>query len=472
MVALVLLAALAATAKDIAKIKSPFVPSVTNGASGTFQMSAANNRAQVSIKAAGLVTNTDYQLLIGGVPEAEFNSGSKGKGNLKLLSSSTNLNQSLDMDPRGHVVSIFDGVTNVLALEVIGTNAPTNCVYLESTSLAPTTNAISTNAPTGTAALTYKVNRGIAAFTVALTKVQPGDYEIYSAGVLHGTNSVGTNSTSGKVTFSNGGSTNNLPLDFEPRGQTIDIVTNGATVFSGIMEAHVTNLTDCAFSLFEAPLIVNTNEQPNATGYARYITEKDCRRDFYVVVNDLNVGLYDFWVGGVLRGEIDVVSGSPNVGRIEFSTEVEDAYVELLDFDPTGQLIEIKQGTNVFFSGTGPLTATPTNLCDMLTLDVPLINQGVLGYPDAKGDARFRIHDDCDEDFRVVIYDLPADAYNLYVDSNKVAAISSGSSGALVEFNTAPFLPTQIPLTFDPRGKLIEVRKGSYTILSRVMPLQ
>lgn len=452
-------------AKDVAKIKSPFEPVGSNTASGTFKMSVGNNRAQVAIKILGLVTNTDYQLLIGGVPEVAFNSGSKGAGKFKLVSTSTDANTLLDLDPRGHIVAISDGITNLLELAVAGTEEPTNCSYIEVVNLVRTTNAI-----VGSAKLAYRLKKGFRLFTVSLASVVPGDYQVYVSGVLRATNTI-PDRGKGKLTFSSDGDTNNLPLVFEPRGQPVDIVNNGATVFTGVFEAAATNLTTCSFSLAEAPLLVNANADANAHGYVRFVTEPDCRRDFNVAVYDLDVGTYELWVGSVLRGQLDVQSGNPTEGILEFTTELDDAYKLLLNFDPLGQLIEVKQGGTVYFSGLGPINLSPSNVCEVTTIEAPLFNQGVSGYPDAKGEARFRIRDDCNMDFRIQVQDLPADAYGVYVGGIKVGTIDSGSAG-LIEFDTTPDDPNEIPLTFDPRENLVEVRKGSVAILSRVMPVE
>lgn len=463
---LTLLAAGAADAKDVAKIKSPFEPVGSNAASGTFQMAVGNNRAQVSVKVTGLVTNADYHFLIGGVPEMTFNAGPKGAGRFKLSSVSTDPRSLLVLDPRGHVVAINDGTTNVLTLEVAGSNEPTNCSYTESASLERTTNALA-----GSATLAYRLKRDFATFTVSLAGVMPGYYEVYVSGVLRGAGNI-PDGGKGRLVFSNDGNTNNWPLDFEPRGRVIDVVNNGLTLFTGLFQADATNLTACAFSVVEAALLVNTNLNEPASGHVRFITERDCRRNFNVEVEDLSVGTYELWVGGVLRGLIDVQSGSPSKGRLEFTTEVDDSYKLLLDFDPEGQLIEVKQGADVYFSGLGATNASPTNVCEALTIDVPLFNQGANGYAEAKGDARFRIRDDCDWDFRVEVQDLSADAYSVYVDGTKVGTIDSGSGGGSIEFDTTPDEPNEIPLTFDPRGKQVEVRKGSTAILSRMLPGQ
>jgi hypothetical protein len=463
---LTLLAVGAVEAKDVAKIKSPFEPVGSNASSGTFQLAVGNNRAQVFVKVAGLVTNADYQFLIGGVPEVTFNSGPKGAGRFKLTTTSSDPNLLLDLDPRGHMVAINDGATNVLALEVAGSNEPTNYSHTESATLERTTNALA-----GSATLAYRLKRGLALFTVSLVGVVPGNYEVYVSGVLRGAGAIPAGGK-GRLTFSNDGNTNHWPLDFEPRGRVVDVVNNGLTLFTGLFQADATNLTACAFSVVEAALLVNTNLTEDASGHVRFITETDCRRNFNVEVEDLAVGTYELWTGGVLRGLLDVQSGSPNKGRLEFTTEVDDSYKLLLDFDPVGQLIEVKQGADVFFSGLGATNASPTNVCEALTIDVPLFNQGVEGYAAAKGDARFRIRDDCDWDFRVEIQDLSTDAFNVYVDGTKVGTIDSGSGGGSIEFDTTPDEPNEIPLTFDPRGKQVEVRKGAASILSRVLPVQ
>jgi len=463
---LFLVAALAAPAKDLAKIKADFESVGTNGAAGSFQMLVGKDKARVAIKASGLKTNTTHQLLIGGVPEAGFNSGSKGKGKLKLLSTSTNVNQTLDLDPRGKLVSISDGSTNVLVLGVATTNEPASIGFVELAGLNRTTNA-----PSGSAEVSYRERNSESSFEVDLSDVPAGEYEVFVAGILRGTNNVGSNG-SGTLEFGNDASGTKLPLDFDPRGQTVDILKAGAVWFTGVFRAAAAGLTTCTFSLTEAPLL-STGTDADASGNVRFITQTDCRRDLNVEVEDLPVGNYELLVGGVVRGTIEVGTANPGTeGELEFTTEVDDAYKLLLDFDPAGHLIEVRQGATIYFSDIGAANTPASNVCTAVTIEVPLFNAGVI--PGGKSEARFRFRDDCEQDFRVEIEDLPEDAYNLHVDGVKVGTINSANVGGenrgRIEFDTNPDDPNEIPLTFDPRGKLVEVLKGSETILSRVFP--
>ncbi len=94
--------------------------------------------------------------------------------------------------------------------------------------------------------------------------------------------------------------------------------------------------------------------------------------------------------------------------------------------------------------------------------------------PDGKADARFRIREDCDRDFRVEIEDVPAGAYELFVGGENRGTITvtdtGGETEGEIEFDTEPDDPGEILLDFDPRGKIIEIEQGGTVFLSRAFP--
>ncbi|MDJ0654534.1 MAG: hypothetical protein QNJ40_10295 [Xanthomonadales bacterium] len=89
----------------------------------------------------------------------------------------------------------------------------------------------------------------------------------------------------------------------------------------------------------------NTGADSDASGEARFEVESD-RRDFKVEVEDLADGDYDLVVGGVIEGIIEVSGGE---GELEFRDPPEPGKLPLV-FDPRGQTISVEQGGEVFLT--------------------------------------------------------------------------------------------------------------------------
>jgi hypothetical protein len=181
-----------------------------------------------------------------------------------------------------------------------------------------------------------------------------------------------------------------------------------------------------------------------------------------VSVQGLPSGAYDLYVGGTNRGSLTVNSNAVTSGQVVFSTAPDGTNELLLTFAPTGQLIQLQQGTNVFFSGAS--SPAPAG-CSVSALEVPLWNAGLIAG--AQGKARYRTTDDCVQEFRVVVSGVPIGPYDLYgalafLGSINVTTNSPANSGQIVISNP--------PAGFDPRGQLIEVRQGANLILSRTFP--
>jgi hypothetical protein len=197
------------------------------------------------------------------------------------------------------------------------------------------------------------------------------------------------------------------------------------------------------------------------------IREKQGVIDFDVEIEDLPSGTYDLFVDMLDRGDI-VVSGGE--GEIEFSDGGDDPDELPLTFDPYGALVEVKQGATVILTGSaiGGGGGGGGNVCSDEELRLDLENVGPDG--DAKGDARHRVLDDCDRDFRVEIEDLPDGSYDLFVGGIdrgdiQVAEVAGEHQGE-IEYHTDPSEVGKVLLTFDPRGQLIEVKQGATVFLS------
>jgi hypothetical protein len=275
---------------------------------------------------------------------------------------------------------------------------------------------------------------------------------------------------SGNVKFSfrspaNGGS---VPLNFDPRGEAVEVWVNGEAQLANTLAAGSGGGGSGKVS--EESSLTNTGAIPGASGRTR-IREKRGVVDFDVEIEDVPNGSYDLFVDGVDRGDI-VVSGGE--GEIEFSDGGDDPDELPLTFDPYGALVEVKQGATVIL--TGSTTATTGggagggggNVCGEEELRLDLVNVGP--DPNAKGDARHRVRDDCDRDFRVEVENLPLGTYDLFVggvDRGDIQVVLvMGEEEGEIEFDTDPNEVGKELLTFDPRGQLIEVKQGATVFLS------
>jgi hypothetical protein len=238
----------------------------------------------------------------------------------------------------------------------------------------------------------------------------------------------------------------------------------------------------------------NTGQLPLASGKVRHRTRADGVVDFEVEAEDLPEGTYQILVDGVSVADIVVsVRDTGTEGEVEFRNPVEPGKLPLT-FSPVGALIEIADALGTYLTltyltdmpaspgspagsgsnGTGStVPTTPIQVpADVTEIEVPLVNAGI--HPAASGDARYRIDDDGEVDFKVEVEDLPVGPYALFVDDAnrgtlQVRAIPGGTEGEL-EFQN-PAEPGKLPLNFSPRGAALEVRDASgRTVLSIRFP--
>jgi hypothetical protein len=369
----------------------------------------------------------------------------------------------LDFDPRGEVIEVRDASDNSICSNDDGSGNPTNVVASERVNLTAT--GIQPGA-SGHAELKTKAGRQD--FEVEIEDVSDGSYDLLVDGVLRGT--INVVAGEGQIEFSTS-DPGKLPLTFDPFGKLIQVAQNNDIILTGTLLASAPGVNVCSPSE-TTTAFTNVGPDPDASGDARLRTRDDCRRDFRVEVEDLPIGSYDLYVGGVLRGTIHVaVQFDMSVeGEVEFTTHPDDPNDLPLDFDPAGQMIEVKQATTVFLSTN---LGTPSGgTCDVMDVEPSFTNTGADG--DAKGKARFRQETDCDRDFRVEIEDLPVGDYELLVGGIVRGTITvqlvAGEEEGEIEFDNDPDQPGEVLLTFDPRGQLVEVRQGATTFLNVTMP--
>src|SRR5262245_33618626 len=418
-------------------------------------------RFKVTVKRADPAT--PLTLSVGGIPQATAMTSNSGTAHF-VFGANGAPGQPLTFDPRARTVEVSDASGPLLSNTTPEGEHPEGTRIKERAALAPT-GAI----PGASGDARFRERRGERDFDVEVEDLPDGSYSLLVDGTERGT--IAVEGGRGKIEFSSGGDDpDELPLDFEPLGALIQVAQGSTIVLSGTLLADATGVNVCTPSE-STTVLNNVGPDPDASGKARFRVKDDCDRDFEVEIEDLPVGMYDVVVGGVVRGAIDVVDlGNGEVeGEIEFDTDADDPGEVLLDFDPTGQTIEIRQGTTVFLSSMvgdpGPGT------CDVVEVEPSMDNTGA--DPDADGKARFRQDADCDRDFRVEAEDLAVGDYELVVGgivrgTLTVAAVVDGTEGEL-EFDNDP-VPPELLLDFDPRGALVEVRQGGTVFLTVTIP--
>jgi hypothetical protein len=146
------------------------------------------------------------------------------------------------------------------------------------------------------------------------------------------------------------GRKNRYALDFDPRGQLIELVAADATVaFSGVMLAQIDALpvdTDDSIPL------TSTGIDPDATGNALVTTDEAGESKLTIDIQQLPVGDYEVWIGGAVRGTISVTDDGTGAtaGQIVFATVTSGTEVPL-DFPLAGS-IEIQQAGQVYLTGS------------------------------------------------------------------------------------------------------------------------
>jgi hypothetical protein len=202
-------------------------------------------------------------------------------------------------------------------------------------------------------------------FNVEAEDLPIGAYSLRVAGTERATLNVATsaNGTEGELEFRSPVEPGKILLDFDPRGQQIDIA-QGNTVFlttklatepggggssGGAVDGDVTRYELRVESSHDGPELKAELE------------DRSTRTDFSVEIEDFAAGTYTLNVGGTERGTIDVVAVEGGTeGEIEFRDPPEPGHLTL-DFDPRAQTVAILQNGAVLLSGTFPTEPTGGN---------------------------------------------------------------------------------------------------------------
>jgi hypothetical protein len=444
-------------------------------ASGTVQSNFTRNNPQLQARLRGLTPGLTYQFNMDGVSQAEFAAGTDGRAELRFRLHPAGAQPMLDFDPRGHLLAVNDGTADVLSMVFSGADEPETLAVDERTTLLPVDDTLN-----GRIDARYLKQRNQTRFILHFHGFDSGVYTVYVDGqpqadvtVGHGrsqmvTFQANTRAAAKKPTGGPGhGNSKRQALDFDPRGLVIDVVKDGTVLYSGEMLAKVAGVNTAEPATAETTLS-STGADADATATAELSLRSDAAREFSVEVENLPVGDYTVLIGGVERGTISVTDDTTGAGEIEFSSKAEDSEL-LLNFDPSGQSIEITQGTTSYFTGTVNGTLTPVADPATTTPTLPLLNQLV----DADASGHLTIASDASGPLSldVSVSNLPAGDYDFVVDGvvKGTLTVTADDELTTLSFATVPDV-NQAALDFSLSGVTVAISQGATSLLSRPLP--
>jgi hypothetical protein len=211
-------------------------------------------------------------------------------------------------------------------------------------------------------------------FSVEAEDLVDGVYDIFVGGIDRGdiVISMGMGETEYRSPVEDG----KEPLNFDPRGQVIEVHSSqGAVLSSGdvvfddrscdgscVGDGHEGHHggnhggggqgggggQDFGMMDIEVELD-NAGVYPLASGDAKLEPRAE-RTDFSVEIEDVPVGNYELRIGGEIVGTIEAVMMEGTVeGELEFRVPVEPGKL-LLDFDPRGKMIEVLEGSTIILN--------------------------------------------------------------------------------------------------------------------------
>jgi hypothetical protein len=305
-------------------------------------------------------------------------------------------------------------------------------------------------------------------FSVHVTGFSGSSLTLHVDGILRGGFTV--KGSSAKINFdTTPAKAGVLLLDFDPRGKVIDISQDSNLLITGPMAAQARNV-NFATPKSRAAFIPSTGIDADGTARVKLKVEKDARQKCSVELEDVPAGSYQLLADGTAVADIQVTSGSEGTeGEVEFSNRDDEPDELPLTFDPATSVFTVQREGAVYFQGEltyagngGSGTSTPVSLEERLSstgLDA-----------DAHAKAEFEIDDRGRHKFSVEIEDVPAGGYELWVGGVPRGSIEAESDDdgieGEIEFESGDDDSDELPLDFDPRGLLIEVKNGSGTFFS------
>lgn len=369
----------------------------------------------------------------------------------------------------------------------------------------------------GTGVAELDMRPGRAWFEVTVRDVAPGDYrlqvgaegeDVEPRGEFEVFETAG-GGTRGEIEFRSPRTGSGDLLDFDPRGQPVEVVGDSGVVLSATLpeEGTFPGNGSAPFSHgfhgaggrdIEFRLDNLSSDYPDAIATAE-LTMGGGVMEFEIELVGVPAGSYPVAVAGVERGVIDVAEAGSGTtrGQIEFGYPG-DAGQRPFDFDPADALIEVfgdAADAPVLFEGTFPAfdrmgggmgdgpgggmgdgpgggmggDGAGGGFVDVDETSVEFDNVGGEAHAGARAFAEYVARANRTS-FEVEVESMPPDSYALRVDGQQRGVIDVFEDGdGELEFGDPPRFDEQA-LDFDPLGSTLEIADGDEVVFSVTFP--
>lgn len=194
---------------------------------------------------------------------------------------------------------------------------------------------------------------------------------------------------------------------------------------------------------------------------------------FVTDIRDAAAGSYDLMVGGVVRGTLVVEQQSSKTrGTLTYKTTSSGSGSLLLDFTVAEQLVELRQGATIFYSGAIPALPPPSGDEEIGEAQVHLARgQNVPANADAVAVMEFAI--DGPIQIELEVTKIAIGTYDVAIGESvrgtiTIAAGSNGTVGML-KFTKAGDSGTVL-MNFPVAGQTISITQGGTTFFTGQLP--
>ncbi len=451
-------------AADSAIIITPLLAAGDDAdARGRLAITLSPTRSALLLTAANLDASAIYTLAVNGEARANATSDAAGRLRIFLANPPAAGKPALQFDPRGKTIEIGRDGVPILAAVVSGSGELPGATVSESALLARESGSARTKA---VASYSLKAN-GSRRLTLTVPALANGtNAEVYVDGIYEG--SLRVRARAGFAVFaSEQKRASEQLLDFDPRGKVMDVFQAGVLVYSGQCEARGHGVNYDRPEVFSGH-IPSTGADDNGTARGRFRIHPDARQTFNLEIEEVLLGSYEVLVDGVLKGAANVAStDAGNEGEIEFATNSDDPEKLPLDFNPLNAVFEVRLGGAVYFQGTlsqGVPNAGSTNA--PVELEEYLASTGL--QPGASAKAEFET-EGAETEFCVRLENAAPGRYALDIGGTRRGYIDvTDPEDGRGELEFTKGGDSGRPLTFEPRGELIEIISSSGTLFSHV----
>jgi hypothetical protein len=231
-------------AADSAVIKAPLHATGDPDAAGLVLATLKEKTSNMIVQARNLTPAHSFEVEVAGIVEGTATTTKAGRLNVRFQTPPKKNVALLDFDPRGQTLRILDGGVSVLEGVISGSGEDDGIVVNERAELSRD------DAPAkAKGSVTYNVTKkGKRTFRIDLSNLEDNPHRLLIDGVERG--EIHRRGKAGVLVFDDSPSRDDvLPLNFDPRGLKVDVVTDDKFAFKGEVEAKARGVNVAAPSI-------------------------------------------------------------------------------------------------------------------------------------------------------------------------------------------------------------------------------